>query len=95
MVGGLICSDDVIYFLAVILLFLWLSVIKLNNEKTHRSLLSKTMRYALAVCTIIVIGFVSSRPAIDGPFMNAYPLANNVPLSEEKSESDEAIIRNL
>lgn len=33
MVGGLICSDDVIYFLAVILLFLWLSVIKLNNEK--------------------------------------------------------------
>ena len=58
MVGGLICSDDVIYFLAVILLFLWLSVIKLNNEKTRRSLLSKTMRYALAVCTIIVIGFV-------------------------------------
>ena len=66
MVGGLICSDDVIYFLAVILLFLWLSVIKLNNEKTHRSLLSKTMRYALAVCTIIVIGFVSSRPAMMG-----------------------------
>ena len=66
MVGGLICSDDVIYFLAVILLFLWLSVIKLNNEKTRRSLLSKTMRYALAVCTIIVIGFVSSRPAMMG-----------------------------
>ena len=66
MVGGLICSDDVIYFLAVILLFLWLSVIKLNNEKTRRSLLSKTMRSALAVCTIIVIGFVSSRPAMMG-----------------------------
>ena len=66
MVGGLICSDDVIYFLAVILLFLWLSVIKLNNEKTRRSLLSKTMRYALAVCTIIVIGFASSRPAMMG-----------------------------
>ena len=66
MVGGLICSDDVIYFLAVILLFLWLSVIKLNNEKTRRSLFSKTMRYALAVCTIIVIGFVSSRPAMMG-----------------------------
>ena len=64
MVGGLICSDDVIYFLAVISLFLWLSVIKLNNEKTRRSFLSKTMRYTLAVCTIIVIGFASSRPAL-------------------------------
>lgn len=64
MVGGLICSDDVIYFLAVISLFLWLSVIKLNNEKTRRSFLSKTMRYTLAVCTIIVIGFASSHPAL-------------------------------
>lgn len=64
MVGGLLCSDDVIYFLAVILLFLWLSVIKLNNEKTRRSFLSKTMRYALAVGTIIIIGYISSRPAL-------------------------------
>lgn len=66
MVGGLICSDDVVYFLAVILLFLWLSVIKLNNEKTRRSFLSKTMRYAVAVCTIIAIGYISSRPAFMG-----------------------------
>ncbi len=76
MVGGLICSDDVIYFLAVISLFLWLSVIKLNNEKTRRSFLSKTMRYTLAVCTIIVIGFASSRPAL--MFFMMPPAASSV-----------------
>lgn len=64
MVGGLICSDDVIYFLAVILLFLWLSVIKLNNENARRSFLSKTMRYVFAIGTIIIIGFISSRPSL-------------------------------
>lgn len=68
MVGGLICSDDVIYFLSVILLFLWLSVIKLNNERKRLSFSVKTLRYVLAVCVIILIGFISSQPA----FMSFY-----------------------
>ena len=64
MVGGLICSDDVIYFLSVILLFLWLSVIKLNNERKRLSFSVKTLRYVLAVCVIVLIGFISSQPAL-------------------------------
>ena len=64
MVSGLICSDDVVYFLSVILLFLWLSVVKLNNERTRRSFWGKTARYAAAVVTVIAIGYVSSRPAV-------------------------------
>ena len=48
MVGGLICSDDVIYFLAVILLFLWLSVIKLNNEKNTSLTLFKNNALCLS-----------------------------------------------
>lgn len=68
MVGGLICSDDVIYFLAVILLFLWFSVIKLNNERTRRSVGIKTLHYVFAVCVIVFVGYMSSRPA----FMSFY-----------------------
>ena len=64
MVSGLICSDDVIYFLSVILLFLWLSVVKLDNERTRRSFWNRSGRYALAVVTVIAIGYVSSRPAV-------------------------------
>lgn len=64
MVGGLICSDDVIYFLSVILLFLWLSVVKLDNARTRRSFWGKSSRYAAAVITVIAIGYVSSRPAV-------------------------------
>lgn len=66
MVGGLICSDDVIYFLAVMLLFLWFSVIKLNNERTRRSFCVKTLHYVVAVCVIVLVGFLSSRPAFMG-----------------------------
>lgn len=64
MVGGLISSDDVIYFLAVILLFLWFSVIKIDNQRTRLSIGAKTLRYMVAVCSIVAVGFVSSRPAM-------------------------------
>ena len=64
MLSGLICSDDVIYFLAVIVLFLWLSVIRLNSGRTRRSFAGKSLRYLMAVVTIVIVGFISSRPAV-------------------------------
>lgn len=84
MVGGLICSDDVVYFLAVILLFLWLSVIKLDNTRTRRTFWGKTARYAAAVASVIAIGYVSSRPAVMTFYDATY--AKQRTLSEESQE---------
>lgn len=84
MVGGLICSDDVIYFLSVILLFLWFSVIKLDNTRTHRSLRGKAARYAAALLTVIAIGYVSSRPAVMTFYDATY--AKQRTLSEESQQ---------
>lgn len=84
MVGGLICSDDVIYFLSVILLFLWFSVIKLDNERTRRSFRGKAGRYAAAMATVIVIGYISSRPAVMTFYDATY--AKQRTLSEESQK---------
>ncbi len=64
MVGGLICSDDIIYFISVIALFFSFSVIKLENERTRYSIKMKTLRYVLAVAVVIVVGYISSRPGM-------------------------------
>lgn len=84
MVGGLICSDDVIYFLSVILLFLWLAVIKLNNERTRLSFWKKAGRYATAAATVIAIGYISSRPAVMTFYDATY--AKQRTLSEESQK---------
>ena len=64
MVGGLICSDDVVYFLVVIAMFLAFSVIILSNEKTHRPLWNKALRYVGVLACAVLVGYVSSRPVM-------------------------------
>jgi len=56
MVGGLICSDDVIYFIAVTAFFLALSIIHLSSKRT--------MKYAAAFAVLTAVAFISSRPAM-------------------------------
>jgi len=63
LVGGLICSDDVIYFVTVIFLFLFLSVVKLQNSKSGKSKIVKSMRYIYVIVVAIIIGYISSLPS--------------------------------
>ena len=63
MVGGLVCSDDVVYFLVVIGMFLAFSIIVLDNEKTHRPLWNKALRYVGVLACGVLVGYISSRPA--------------------------------
>lgn len=64
MVGGLICSEDVIYFIAVSAFFLILSIIRLDNHKIRRTFPGKILRYGAAFAGLVVVAFVSSRPAL-------------------------------
>lgn len=62
MIGGLICSEDVLYFILVIALFLSFAIIRLEGkrQKSHWYVsLGKYMTvFLLAVCT----GYITSRP---------------------------------
>lgn len=84
MVGGLICSDDVCYFLLVIVLFLGFTVLRLDNERIHRTLLAKTLRYVGVTLGVVAVGYLTSRPAMMCFYDATY--AKQRTLSEESQE---------
>ena len=64
MVNGLICSDDVVYFVVVIGLFLGLSILKINGTKVRYAPVAICLRYLALVCVAILVGFASSRASL-------------------------------
>lgn len=63
-INGLVSSKDLIYFLLVIVLFLMLTVMKLNAGRVIRPAASHALRYGLLVVSVLVIGYVSSLPSL-------------------------------
>ena len=61
-VYGMVCSEDVIYFLVIIAMFLALTLTKLHFDRTKSGVLPKICRYTAIVAIACVIGYVSSRP---------------------------------
>lgn len=59
---GLICSEDLLYFLIVIVLFIVLSLLRLQGERTKRTLLENAFRYGGVIVLTFILGYVSSRP---------------------------------
>ena len=62
MIYGLICSEDVIYYLLIIVLFIQLSICKLNNERKRISRSKGFIRYAIIVVVIFGLGQLSTNP---------------------------------
>ena len=65
-IDGLISSEDVIYFGIIILLFLFLTGMKLQAGRESRSPAVKAGRYALLFSLLFLAGYLSSRPALTG-----------------------------
>lgn len=61
---GMICSQDLLYFILVILLFLALSVVKLKSERQSVSRLINTGRYLGVIVVVLLLGYLSSRPSM-------------------------------
>lgn len=61
---GMICSEDAIYFIVVVVLFLSLSILKLKFERTSTNGLNKTLQYAGVLCATLLVGYVSSQPKL-------------------------------
>lgn len=61
-IQGMICSEDLIYFLAIIGLFLTLTVLKLKSGTRSRRRMANAMSYMAAVAVFCAVGFFSSRP---------------------------------
>ncbi|WP_165434871.1 Gldg family protein [Pseudobacter ginsenosidimutans] len=64
MLAGLITSKDLIYFLAVISMFLLFTMLKLRGARELKPWYVKAARYAGVVAITLLTGYISSRPAL-------------------------------
>lgn len=62
MTGGLICSEDVIYFLVVIAMFLSLSILRLQSTRQSESKIKTVGKYVALIASVVVVGYITSRP---------------------------------
>jgi len=66
MLAGLITTRDMIYFIIVIFMFLSFTLFRLKSEKESKPWINKTARYLGVVIVSLMLGYLSSRPALVG-----------------------------
>ena len=64
MINGLICSEDVLYFVIVVAMFLTLSIQKLQANRTHASFALVWGKYLVVVLLAMMLGYATSRPML-------------------------------
>jgi len=66
MLGGLITTKDVIYFLVIVYIFLGLTIYKLQSGRETKPWYVSAARYVAIVVSALVIGYISSLPSLIG-----------------------------
>ncbi|QEC42133.1 Gldg family protein [Pseudobacter ginsenosidimutans] len=66
MLGGLITTKDVLYFIIIIYIFLGLSIFRIRSGMESKPVSVKVMRYLAVVASALFIGYVSSIPGFVG-----------------------------
>jgi ABC-2 type transport system permease protein len=66
MLSGLISTKDLIYFILIVYLFLALSIHKLRFGRETKPWQVKTVRYAVIVISVLVIGYITALPKLIG-----------------------------
>ncbi|MDR1720733.1 MAG: Gldg family protein [Dysgonamonadaceae bacterium] len=64
MMKGLLCSEDVLYFLLVSAAFLAFAILKLNFERKKAPLKTRILHYAGVCLATVFLGYLSSRPIL-------------------------------
>lgn len=62
MVIGLISSNDLIYFISVSGLFIWWTILRINDMHQRLSPVMKVMRYVGVLALVVTVGYITSRP---------------------------------
>ena len=63
-IAGLICSEDLAYFITLTALFLVLATWRISNKRRSRTARVRFFGYAAAVIVTVVVSLVSSRPQL-------------------------------
>ena len=81
---GMICSEDVLYFIVVVVLFLLMTIIRMQGRRQKVSWLTSLGKYAGVWGIAVVLAFVSSRPVFKCYYDATHTKANTLtPNSQE------------
>lgn len=83
MLRGLITTKDVVYFLVIVAMFLGFTILRLRAAREARPWYVGFLRYSVVVISGLLIGYVSSRPALTGYWDTT---AQNVNTIHEKTQ---------
>lgn len=89
MVQGLITTKDVIYFVLITYMFVAFTLFKLKGDRESKPWFGKAVRYLLVIVSVLVMGYVSSRPTLVGYWDTTAGNDNTI------HERTQAIIRSL
>ena len=84
MLGGLITTKDIIYFLIIVYIFLGLSIYKLKAGRESKPMVFKAGRYVFIVVSALAVGYVTSRPALIGYLDTTFSRNNTLTPNAQK-----------
>lgn len=64
MIAGLICSEDVLYFVLISVFFILLTICKLNGEREKKGFSKKALEYLAIILLIVACGYVTIIPKL-------------------------------
>jgi len=70
MLQGLINTNDILYFLVIIFVFLGFGIYKLQSDRESKPVWVKVSRYTLIVAGALAVGYITSRPGWIGYWDN-------------------------
>lgn len=83
-IRGLICSEDVLYFIIVVALFLWLTIIRLQACRQKSAWTVTWGKYLGVFCVAMFLGYFSSRPTLMGFYDTTRMKVNTLtPISQD------------
>lgn len=78
MLRGMLCSDEVVYFVMVSGFFVTLTVMRLNSVRQKLSFKASWTRYLCALLVTCAVGYVSSRPIMMKSYDATYTKKNSL-----------------
>ena len=83
-IKGLICSEDVLYFIILSVMFVCFAVLRLQLKRERCPVWNKVARYAGVFVGAMLLGYLTSRPVVKFYYDSTYTKANT--LSETSQE---------
>ena len=83
-IKGMICSEDVLYFLIIAAMFVWFTVLRIRLYREQSSFSNKLIRYLSVFVVAMLLGYVSSRPMMKVYYDGTYTKDNTLtPVSQD------------